>query len=254
MSDFTCRHIPLDSAQEFVDRATAELEQVICDAIEEKGKCVIGLSGGSTPRPIYEELGKLVAVEWDKVTIFLVDERYVPADDERSNQQLVRETLLKNAKIPEHQVVFPDTELPLDECVEEYEGMVEGCAAKSPLDTSLDTPSGLLGTTRGDVADIVILGLGPDGHIASIFPGDRDAILTRDKNVIHTQTDEFDVRDRITVTMPVLESAAHQFFFMNGKSKEKIFEEVMEAQEDPIKYPAHALLKSGCTTWVTCFK
>ncbi len=262
MPNFTFRHIPLDSVQEFIDRATAELEQAICDATEDHGSCVMGLSGGSTPRPIYEELGKLVAVEWDKVKIFLVDERYVPSSDERSNQRLVRETLLKNAAIAEHQIVFPDTGLDLGECVEEYEGKLEGCSAVSPLDTSLDastvlstgTPFGLLGTTRGDTADIVVLGLGQDGHIASLFPGDRDAIMNRDKNVIHTQTDEFDVRDRITVTMPVLESAKHQFFFLKGKGKEKIFDEVMEAEEDPIKYPAHAILKSGRTTWVTCFE
>ena len=246
MPNFTFRHIPLDSEQEFVDRATAELEQAICDAIEERGKCVMGLSGGSTPRPIYEALGELVAVEWDKVTIFLVDERYVPADDERSNQNLVHETLLKNAPIPENQIVFPDTGLLLGDCVDGYGGMVE----------ELGGSVGALHATplRSHSIDIVVLGLGPDGHIASLFPGDRDAILNRDQNVIHTQTDEFDVRDRITVTMPALESAKHQFFFLNGKGKQKIFDEVMQAQEDPIKYPAHALLKSGCTTWVTCFK
>src|SRR3989338_1543921 len=103
---FDYKHITVDSEAEFIDRSSAELEQAISDAIEEKGKCILGLSGGKTPRPIYEALGKLKAIEWDKVTIFLVDERYVPEDDEESNQSLVRETLLANAPIHESQMVF----------------------------------------------------------------------------------------------------------------------------------------------------
>ena len=222
---FQYHHIPLDSEQEFVDRATAEIEQAIADAIEERGTCVLGLSGGSTPRPIYEELGKLVAVEWDKVTVFLVDERYVLPDHKESNQRLVRETLLTNANVGN--VIFPDTSLLLEECVDDYERRLP------------------------NEVDIVTLGLGEDGHIASLFPGDVGALEERNKHVLHAQTDTFAIHDRITVTLSVLRSARSAFFFLKGEGKKKIFEEVLSANVNSMKYPAHALLQSGRTTWLT---
>jgi len=254
---FDYRHIPVDSEAEFIDRSSAELEQAILDAIEDKGKCTIGLSGGSTPRPIYEALGKLKAIEWHKVTVFLVDERFVPDDHEESNQKMVRETLLKHASIPESQIVFPDTTLDLEECIEDYDfriGQIIDGASR------FDTPRGGGATQRDTPIDVVALGLGEDGHIASLFPGDIDAILEKDKRVIHTTTPRprsgqaltFVVKDRITVTLPVLEDA-RQFFFLKGKGKKKIFAEVLSENEDPVEYPAHALLAAGKTVWITWF-
>lgn len=230
---FEYRHIPVESGAEFADRSSAELEQAICDAIDEKGKCIIGLSGGSTPRPIYEALGKLKAIEWHKVSIFLVDERYVPAEHEESNQKMIRETLLQNAPVPEHQIIFPDTSLDLEECIDEYDSRVD--------------------QLMSDGIDAVALGLGEDGHIASLFPSDIDAILEKEKRVIHTTTDTFAIKDRITVTLPVLWSAGKQFFFLKGKNKKKIFAEVLSENEDPVEYPAHALLAAGKTVWITWF-
>ena len=241
MSSFEYKHIPVQSEAEFIDRSSAELEQAILDAIEEKGKCIIGLSGGSTPKPIYEALGKLKAIEWHKVTIFLVDERYVPANHEESNQKMIRETLLQNAKIPEHQIIFPDTSLDLEECIEDYDFRID--------------------QLMSDGIDAVALGLGEDGHIASLFPSDIDAILEEEKCVIHTTTPRprsgqaptFAIKDRITVTLPVLGSADKQFFFLKGKNKKKIFAEVLSENEDPVEYPAHALLAAGKTVWITWF-
>jgi|SRR3990167_1886655 len=228
---FDYKHITVDSEAEFIDRSSAELEQAILDAIEEKGKCILGLSGGSTPKPIYEALGKLKAIEWHKVTIFLVDERYVPADHNESNQRMIRETLLKNSSIPEHQVIFPDTSLDLEECIEDYDFRIDQLMEEG--------------------IDIMALGMGEDGHIASLFPGDIDAILEAEKKVIHTRTKKFAIEDRITVTLPVLTSAGKQFFFLQGSKKKKIFAEVLSENEDPVEYPAHALLQTEKTVWVT---
>ncbi len=228
---FDYRHIPVDSEAEFVDRASAELEQMINDAIVEKGKCILGLSGGRTPRPIYEALGKLKAIEWDKVTIFLVDERYVLEDDDESNQNLVRTTLLANAPIPESRIIFPDTSIELEECVEDYDFKIDQLMEEG--------------------IDAVVLGLGEDGHIASLFPGDIDVMLEKEKRVVHATTDRFSIKDRITVTLPVLTDAGKQFFFLQGAKKKKIFAEVLSENEDPVEYPAHALLKTGKTIWMT---
>lgn len=232
---WTYHHIPLKTPEEFTQRVAAEIEQAILDAIEAKGHCVIGLSGGSTPRSIYEELGSLVVIPWEKVTIFLVDERFVPVSDDRSNQKLVRQTLLagKGGKnIPERQRIFPDTSLLMEECVEEYEEKIHDL---------------------GEI-DVVVLGMGEDGHIASLFPDDVDALLEEERLVIHTNTNIFDVHDRMTVTLPVLAGAAKQFFLLQGEKKKKMFTEIMVANEDCVEYPAHALLKTGKTTWVTTWE
>jgi 6-phosphogluconolactonase len=234
MSQFTFQHIPTDAEAEFIDRSCAELEQIIADAIVEKGKCILGLSGGSTPRPIYEALGQLVAVEWEKVAIFLVDERYVSSDDRESNQKLVRDTLLlgpATVRIRESGLCFPDTSLLLEECIDDYGFRID--------------------QLMNEGIDAVILGLGEDGHIASLFPGDIDAIVEKEKRVLHTMTDQFTVKDRITVTMPVLKSASKQFFFLKGKKKKEIFGTVMAANIDPVEYPAHAILETGRSVWVT---
>jgi 6-phosphogluconolactonase len=227
---FTFQHIPTDSEEEFINRCSAELEQGIADAIAEKGRCILGLSGGSTPRSIYQMLGELVAVEWDKVTIFLIDERYVKTSNANSNQKLVRDTLLSNASIPEFQIIFPNTSLPLEECIEDYDFRVD--------------------QLMSDGIDVVALGLGPDGHIASLFPGDMDALLEKDKRVIHTTTDQFAVKDRITVSLSVLTSASKSVFFLNA-SKKEIFGKVMAENSDPIEYPSHALLETGRSLWIT---
>ncbi|HLC76095.1 MAG TPA: 6-phosphogluconolactonase [Candidatus Peribacterales bacterium] len=231
MMAFSYKHIPVDSIPEFIDRSSAELEQVILDAIEEKGSCILGLSGGSTPHRIYEALGELKSIDWSAVKIFLVDERYVPEDHAESNQKMIRETLLKHASIPERQIIFPDTTLALEECVEDYDFRIDQLMEEG--------------------IDVVALGLGEDGHIASLFPGDIDALLEKERRVIHTQTDVFAIHDRITVTLTVLESAAHPLFFLQGTKKKKIFAEALSENEDSVEYPAHALLSHGNTVWVT---
>lgn len=231
---WTFKHILIEPPENFASRASAELERAILDVIKVRGRCVIGLSGGTTPRAIYKELGSLVAVPWEKVTIFIVDERYVPEDDDRSNRKMVRETLfsgIAGEKIPASQIVFPNTALPIDECAEEYDNRIN--------------------CLKQDGIDIVALGLGEDGHIASLFPGDSDAILEKKRYVLHTVTDRFDVRDRITVTIPVLRSAAQQFFFLQGKAKEAVFQDMIHAKSDSIAYPAHALLDADRAVFIT---
>ncbi len=231
---FDYKHIQAATEEEFVSKSTELLEKAILDAIGKNGVCTLGLSGGSTPRATYTRLGASKNIDWSAVAIFLVDERYVPPDHKESNARLVRETLLHSAKIPENQIIFPEVTLPLDACVQRYEKR-------------------LAALFRVGYPDVVLLGLGEDGHIASLFPGDVDALLERERNVLHTQTDHFAVRDRITLTLPVLTSAETPLFLLKGEGKKKIFAETLSENTDPIEYPAHALLEAGRTVWVTCF-
>jgi 6-phosphogluconolactonase len=269
---FTYEHIHT-ADEELTKRAADYIRNVITDAIGKRGKCTIGLSGGTTPGPIYAMLaasphsppdrmvvragdslppfdsaqGKLGErmIDWSKVSLFLVDERYVAADDPQSNQRMVRETLLKEMlrdappadSAPQHDTaglhsVFPNTTLLIEECAKDYEEQLRNLLPDQEI-------------------DLVILGLGEDGHIASLFPGDVNALLERERWVLPTETEKFAVHNRVTVTLPLLEKARKMLFLLKGDGKKKIFAEVISANVDPIEYPAHALLQTGRTVWIT---
>ena len=209
------------SDDEFVMKSSALIAQKIDDAIEERDECILGLSGGSTPRPVYEALGK-EDLDWEKVKIFLIDDRHVPAEDKESNQKLVRDTLLKHADIPANQCYFPDTSLPIDTCVIAYiEALVHLFHAHAP--------------------DLLILGLGNDGHIASLFPPVSEEAFG-EVIALHTTTDDFAVHDRISISPLIIMSAQEHVLLIKGEDKEKVFEECATSDLDPVRWPLHVAL------------
>jgi 6-phosphogluconolactonase len=171
------------------------------EAIMERGACVLGLSGGSTPRGAYELLGQAPGIDWSKVWIFLVDDRHVRRDSPKSNQHLLRQTLLKHAPIPESQILTPDPDLPPAECARAYGELLNGLV-------------------RGRGIDLLALGLGPDGHIASLFPPVGPEAKS-DAGAIHTTTQQFDIPDRISATLPILSTAREAVFLLSGADKAK---------------------------------
>lgn len=223
--------IKTTSDKEFVDQAVHLLSAETLATISARREVMIGLSGGSTPKPIYEALGKEKGIDWSKVWLFLVDDRYVAADDPRSNQFLLRSTLLKNAPIPESQIIFPDTSLPIDECVSLYEKHVADLLKKGP-------------------PDLIILGMGDDGHVASLFPPVPDEVFG-ERLVIHTTTDSFDVHDRISVTMSVLTQAKQSLFLLKGDAKQNVWEEMMKSPENETRWPAKSVIEKTQATVLT---
>ncbi|TSC99397.1 MAG: 6-phosphogluconolactonase [Candidatus Peregrinibacteria bacterium Greene1014_49] len=215
---------------EFVSQAATFLAQAITDVIQERGGCIIGLSGGSTPKSVYEALGK-ISLDWDSVLCFLIDERYIPADNKDSNQKLVRESLVAHARIPETNLIFPDTSLPIDACVEHY-------------------ARDLMVLFDKHLADIVVLGMGNDGHIASLFPPMVDSLMDDSRLVAHTQTDQFVVHDRITVTLNPIAAANHAVFLLNGMEKKKVWDAMMLDFENERRWPAKRILASTEVTVV----
>ena len=211
---------------DFIAQGVTWINTAITESTSARGRTILGLSGGSTPKPIYEVLGKSAEtssspIDWSKVWIFLVDDRYIRADDPNSNQFLLRSTLLKNAAIPESQIIFPDTSLPLSECVQLYGKYLKDLLKKGP-------------------PDLITLGMGDDGHIASLFPPLSDAAFGPGL-AIHTVTDKFAVKDRISVTLPVLEQARQSVFFLKGNGKKRVWDEMMTGSEDERRWPAKAL-------------
>lgn len=219
------------SDQDFVTQAVAWMEQKIVGAIADKGHAIIGLSGGSTPRPVYGALGEAKSIEWDRVWMFLVDDRYCREDSPHSNQFLLRSSLLRSAPVPESQLLFPDTDLPVDECIAQYDAVIGDMLKKGG-------------------PDLVTLGLGDDGHIASLFPPVPEAAFGP-KNAIHTTTEKFDIKDRISVTMPVIAQAGAHLLLLKGAAKRDTWDAMMKAEDDPRRWPMQAVLKEGRTTVVT---
>ena len=219
-------HVTAASDEDFVVQGVTVLKERIVQSIEEFGSAIVGLSGGSTPKAIYTALGK-EDIDWSKVYLFLVDDRYIDKDDADSNQKLIRDTLLMHAAIPEEHILFPNTTLDLEECIADYEAKLAELLSKG-------------------IPHIVTLGLGSDGHIASLFPPVPEEGYG-DHLVIHTETDDFAVHDRISTTMVVIGSADRKIFFLKGKEKEVIWDEMMQSQdaEDMDRWPAKAALQLG---------
>lgn len=216
--------LPFDTTETFVRTASDWIRAVILKAQHEGRTATIGLSGGSTPRPVYVLLSTELGIDWSRVTFFLTDERYVPADHADSNQRMIRETLLTH-EARDARTVFPDTSLPLEACIADYELRIK---ALSP--------------------DLVVLGMGDDAHIASLFPPVGPEAYGP-ATVIHTTTDRFAVHDRLSVTFPVLLHAPERLFLIAGATKSSLLTKMQKENEDVSVYPAQYLFDAR-TTWM----
>ncbi len=210
----------LKTPEDFRARAEQTIADAIKAAIATHGSCAIGLSGGSTPGPVYAALGKRTDIDWHKVTVVLIDERYVPADHPDSNYGMIERTLLvKGSPAYKAHFIAPDTDLPLEACVPAFAQALEELTF-----------------------DVVVLGMGDDGHIASLFPPLSDNVLGPAR-AAHTTTDRFAVFDRITVSLPMLQEARQRVLLVTGKAKMDVLKKVQggHAADLPIAKVAEEL-------------
>jgi 6-phosphogluconolactonase len=181
----------------------------------------IAVSGGSTPRPAYEAAARLQP-DWSRAEIWWADERCVPPDDERSNYRLVRESLLdrldRGAAI-EHRV----------------RGELSRAAAADAYENEL----------RGVVFDLVLLGIGPDGHTASLFPNDPALDELRRRALAVPRPDV----DRVTLTIPPLTAAETVLFLVVGEEKAPAVARAFAGDPDPAT-PASLVRSASGTTLV----
>jgi 6-phosphogluconolactonase len=199
------------------------------------GVFVVALSGGSTPRPVYEHLAGPQyrdTFPWSRTHWFWGDERFVPHDDARSNFRMVREALLSRAPIPGANV-HP---IPAEGVTPE--------AAAAAYERELKT---FYGAEVPDPArplfDVMLLGLGPDGHTASLFPG-TPVLAERERWVVSVVGVKQEAR--ITLTYPTLQSSRHTAFLIAGEEKRAIFGRLRRG--DP-ELPAARVRPGGDLTW-----
>ncbi len=183
-----------------------------------KGVVRIALSGGSTPKPLYQALGKR-KLPFKKIALYQVDERYVPEENANSNQKMIKEALGTSTVKQLKGVHFFNTKVPLSESLNQYEK--------------------ILGKIPQKEFDIIVLGIGSDGHIASLFPSSK--VLKTRHLVAHTQTEIFPVKDRLTITLPIILKSRNILILLKGKDKKSIMETIINKK---IALPVKALIQN----------
>lgn len=173
-------------------------------------KKTIAISGGSTPIPIYTAIKNTPLL--NDVHVFQVDERYIEHTNKYSNYKMIKETL-----DPKHFTYF-NTELPIDTCIQEYEKQIP------------------------HQFDIIVLGLGEDGHIGSIFPNSH--AITTQALVAHTTTKIFNIVDRVTMSLRAIMAAKHIIIITQGQEKKETIQKITDNKDKiSIKdFPAKKLL------------
>ena len=176
-------------------------------ALTAKGPFRVSLSGGSTPKTLYELLASdefKGRFPWKQVSWHWGDERFVPHDHPESNYRMVREAMLDKAPVPPENIHPIPTDGTPEEAAREYERRLQRAYGAPTLDPS--TP----------LFDIMLLGLGSDGHTASLLPGEP-ALEERKRWVVPVSKGRPEVR--ITLTLPVIDSSRHVAFLVAGRSK-----------------------------------
>lgn len=209
-----------------LSRQAAEAVAGTIDATVRTGAtCSLVLSGGSTPRTLYRLLASRfrTSIPWANVHVFWGDERYVPPEDSRSNYRMAREALLDDVPCPPANIHPMPTHVPSAEAAaRDYERTLRNhFVGESPR------------------FDIVLLGIGDDGHTASLFPGSL-ALAERTRWVVAAQA-PVDPQLRLTLTLPALTGAAVVHVLVAGPTKAEALRHVLGGAGDWIKYPAAGL-------------
>ncbi len=215
------------TAADLFHTAAEEFIRVGRAAIGAQGRFAVALSGGSTPRALYSLLAANYAnFAWNRVFLFFGDERHVPPIDPESNYRMVNEALLTKIAIPAENVFRVPAENP------------DAAAAASDYEAELRGFFGLRSELRpGDRPaefprfDLILLGMGPDGHTASLFP-DSPALDEKARLVVANRVAKFNTY-RITFTFPVLNGAAEVVFLASGADKADMLHQVLEVKNTP---------------------
>ncbi len=226
----------LPTAADLFHAAAEEFTRIGRQAIGAQGRFTVALSGGSTPRSLYSLLAASYAdFPWARTYFFFGDERHVPPTDADSNFRMVNESLLSKIAIPAQNVFRVKAENP------------DAASAAAEYEIQLKKFFELR-TNEFPRFDLILLGMGPDGHTASLFP-DSEGLKERNKLVIANWVDKFKTH-RISFTFPVLNNAAEVMFLVSGPDKAEMVHQVLEGKSDP-PYPSQQVQPTnGALLWM----
>ena len=212
-----------------VSRAAAdELLRLAKDAVRKRGEFTVALSGGSTPKRLYgllasDEAEYRAQLPWDKIQFFFGDERHVPPDHADSNFRMANEAMFAKSPVPEENIHRVKAELPkASEAADEYE----------------QTMRRVFHLKDGEIPrfDLVLLGMGADGHTASLFPG-SPALEEHERFFVANRVAKFNA-DRLTLTFPAINNAAVCLFLVAGGDKTETLARVLDAEAQEATYPS----------------
>ena len=210
--------------------AAEHCARIAQEAVARAGRFTIALSGGSTPKLLYSLLAAEPysnSLPWRKTHVFWGDERAVPPADHNSNFGMAKATLLDRVPIPADRVHRMQAERDdLDLVAREYEAEIA---------RSFDVPPG----AEPQAFDLILLGLGPDGHTASLFPH-TEAVRERARWVVRNYVPKLN-SDRVTLTAPILNRGATVLFLVTGADKASALQAVLEGPSDPERLPAQLI-------------
>lgn len=222
----------LPTIPQLIEAATDRTIQILKDAIAQNGIATIALSGGNTPKPLYQAL-VLADIDWSRLHVFWGDERYVPSDHPESNEKMARQAWLNHVPLPPENIHPVLTHLadPADSA-QQYEATIHQ----------------VCGTTSGQFPafDLILLGIGDDGHTASLFPH-TPSLEVRDRLIT---VGEKSGQTRITFTYPLINNAHNVLFVLAGESKRPALKEIFAANSDFHQYPAFAVCPQGNLIWM----
>lgn len=203
----------IKEASEFISRRLLDLAT---EAIDKRGRFIIGFSGGRTPLKLYQNLSnEKCLLPWDKTHIFLVDERFVSFDKPESNFNMIKENLLDKIDISEKNI---------------HPIFIRGSSSASAkaYEEELKKFFGVGENGLPDF-DLIVLGIGEDGHTASLFPEDA-ALEEKAKLSIAVKIDRLD-NERITLTLPVINNSKNIIFLVTGKNKANVVKNVLKKKD-----------------------
>ena len=202
-------------------------------AIDERNEFRIALSGGNTPRPVYARLAAIAHdLPWELIHVTFGDERCVPPDDPESNFRMAWETLLEPARVPEKSILRMRGEIDPQIAAQEYEDQLDSMASQrsEPIYRH----------------DLILLGLGDDGHTASLFPGTA-ALEETMRRVVANFVPKLNAW-RLTFTFPLINAARHICFLVGASKNPDLIAHVLQGDQ---KFPAARINPSvGEVTWM----
>lgn len=227
----------LTTPQELFAAAAEEVVRLANEAVSARGRFTIALSGGSTPKSLYNLLATnaRTTLPWEKVFFFWSDERHVPPTDADSNYRTANEAMLSKVPVPPGNVFRVPAENPdAAAAAKEYESTVRKFFGVEP--------------GQFPKFDLILLGMGPDGHTASLFPGTA-GLQERSRLVIANWVEKLKTH-RLSFTFPVLNAARHVAFLVSGTDKAPVLRAVLEEKVPGEQYPAKLVQPTdGNLTW-----
>ena len=232
--------IPIVVCQDLDDlgaKVAAEFVSLAVNFVQASGKFTVCLAGGNTPKAFYALLAAgacAVKIPWEQCHFFWGDERCVAPDHADSNYRMAREALLSKVPVPENQIYRIMAEKPPDLAAARYEATLKAH----------------FNSRAGDFPrfHLVFLGLGEDGHTASLFP-DSEAVEEQNRCVVAPYVKSLKAR-RLSLTLPVFNRAANVFFLVSGSSKAEILARIMQPPESSKPLPAQRIRpQNGRLVW-----